>query len=442
MKAKKENITIRELFREKLEFTEVTPDQAVRDRLMRRLERKEFLRFNSNRINIYYVGGVLVAGLVALLALSNDPKPDKEIENIPVQNTLPGKTADNTNTASTVLKDFREITKPRISEGIPAVTSKPEEKREQPVKSSVEENTNAGSIQRLDPAGTISTNRLVARENSVINNLKTVPAEPENKILQSLTEGCMPLKVKFTNSVESCDSCRWSFGDGGFSLQNNPEWIYDSDGEFKVVLSVYNKGAVTTSTSVIKVYQNPIARFEISRDDPTQAMNQLKFINYSANAVKFKWSFGDGGTSEFFEPRYTYSKSGTYNVKLLALSEYGCGDSLMILNAFTGNNYFINFPNAFIPNGGGPTGGYYSTTSDEGSQVFHPVFAGISDYQLRIFSKLGILIFESNDISVGWDGYFKGQLSEPGVYIWKVRGTFLNGEQFIKMGDLTLLKTQ
>jgi len=50
------------------------------------------------------------------------------------------------------------------------------------------------------------------------------------------------------------------------------------------------------------------------------------------------------------------------------------------------------------------------------------------------------LIFETNDINIGWDGYFKGQLSNPGVYIWKVRGNFRNGEPFTKMGDVTLLK--
>ena len=97
-------------------------------------------------------------------------------------------------------------------------------------------------------------------------------------------------------------------------------------------------------------------------------------------------------------------------------------------------------PNAFIPNPQGPSGGFYSSKSDEAAEIFHPSFSGVSDYQMKIFSKLGILIFESNDVNIGWDGYFKGQLSNPGVYIWKIRGNFSNGEPFIKMGDVTLLK--
>jgi hypothetical protein len=63
----------------------------------------------------------------------------------------------------------------------------------------------------------------------------------------------------------------------------------------------------------------------------------------------------------------------------------------------------------------------------------------VTEYQLKIFSKLGIPIYESNDINLGWDGYNKDQLCDAGVYIWKVRGNFRNGESFTKMGDLTLL---
>ena len=154
----------------------------------------------------------------------------------------------------------------------------------------------------------------------------------------------------------------------------------------------------------------------------------------------FKWDFGDGYISQSFEPNHTYSKFGNYNISLVAFSDWGCRDSLIVYNAFSGSECFIKFPNAFIPNTQGPTDGFYSSKSDETAQVFHPSYSGISDYQLKIFSKLGIQIFESNDINIGWDGYNKGQLCESGVFIWKVRGKFRNGEPFIKMGDVTLLK--
>jgi hypothetical protein len=111
-----------------------------------------------------------------------------------------------------------------------------------------------------------------------------------------------------------------------------------------------------------------------------------------------------------------------------------------VSNAFTGKGNFIDFPNAFLPNLNGPLGGHYSSSADDAASIFHPVSSGVSEYQLRIFSKSGMLIFESNDINIGWDGYYKGSLCQSGVYIWKVRGNYINGESFTKMGDLTLLK--
>ena len=31
----------------------------------------------------------------------------------------------------------------------------------------------------------------------------------------------------------------WTFGDGGYSHEKNPEWIFDVEGEYKVVLKVF-----------------------------------------------------------------------------------------------------------------------------------------------------------------------------------------------------------
>jgi PKD repeat protein len=257
----------------------------------------------------------------------------------------------------------------------------------------------------------------------------------------SVTEGCAPLKVTFRNKISEKDSCLWTFGDGGSSGDRNPEWIYDIEGEYRVVLEVIGQdGTTSSSSSVITVFPKPSARFEIGPDKLSIPEEEVRFQNYSAASVKYLWNFGDGNTSEQFEPFHRYEKYGNYNVSLKVYSENGCSDSLTVLNAFSGSAYYIEFPNAFIPNTGGPSGGVYSSKSDESAQVFHPSFSGVSEYHLKIFSKLGVLIFETNDVNIGWDGYFKGQLSNPGVYIWKVRGNFSNGEPFTKMGDVTLLK--
>jgi PKD repeat protein len=435
-------MNIRELFRYKLENSEQIPGESVRTDLMRKLARREFIRFNPSRFNIYYMGSIAAAGIVAALLLTTNPGAGRKPGDI-----APSNSRHLTDTPSEGLQNQQQTER-------------------QPVVNKADKNLNVRSISVPDSSlvserKTIlikperKTGKTVTEERSdslpkksLIKN--NIPERNNIFILQKKTEaafevssrsGCAPLKVKFLNKSAAYDSCQWMFGDGGSSLEKNPEWIFDVEGEYKVLLKAFSSnGTEAVASSVIMVHPKPVARFEIYPQKPIIPDDDIRFINYSMDAVKFKWEFGDGTVSEAFEPDHKYDKYKSYNVQLIVWSEYGCADSLMVLNAFSGSGCYIDFPNAFIPNPDGPAGGYYSIKSDEAAQIFHPVTSGVSDYQLRIFSKMGILIFESNDINFGWDGYMKGQLCEPGVYIWKVRGTFKNGEPFVKMGDVTLLK--
>lgn len=442
LKGKKENMNIRELFRYKLENSEQIPGESVRTDLMRKLARKEFIRFNPARFNIYYLGCIAAAGAVAALLIFSNLGAEIRQGNIApsyngqLTDTLSGglqnqqvKAGRTEMTKDDKSKTISNIQAPdsRIVSEKRTILTKPEER--------------AGNLLNTERSDSFLKKSLITNNIAERNNVFELQKKTEASFVASFSAGCSPLKVKFQNKSVAFDSCHWVFGDGGSSTENNPEWIFDNEGEYRVILKVFSSdGKEAEASSIVTVHPKPVARFEINPQNPIIPDDDIRFINYSMDAVKYRWEFGDGSTSEAFEPDHKYDKYKIYNVRLIVWSEYGCSDSLMVLNAFSGSGCYIDFPNAFIPNPDGPAGGYYSSKSDEAAQIFHPVTSGVSDYQLRIFSKMGILIFESNDINFGWDGYMKGQLSEPGVYIWKVRGTFKNGEPFVKMGDVTLLK--
>jgi PKD repeat protein len=435
-------MNVRELFRSKLENSEVIPADSVKIELMRKLAVREFLHFNPSKFNIYYLGCVAAATLAAILIITREPAGN--------ENQIGG-----TDKKFTVLPDTVSFAVPEKQTSgnkrtvtIEAVSK--DGKKRSTIKSEPDK-----SVNRIDKKAAVKS-EIIAVNGFADSSLKKSAyqdnlADRKTGIaLQrtigaafdvSLKSGCAPLKVKFLNKSTSFDSCRWVFGDGGFSNAENPEWIFDMEGEYKIVLKVFNSyGAQASVSSVITVHKRPVARFEITPEKPVIPDDEIHFMNYSIEAVRYKWEFGDGNTSDAFEPYHKYRKYNSYNIRLIAWSEYGCSDSVLVKNAFSGSGCYINFPNAFIPGSDGPAGGYYSTKSDESARIFHPVSSGVTEYHLKIFSKLGILIFESNDINIGWDGYINGQLSKPGVYIWKVRGTFKNGEPFVKAGDLTLLK--
>ncbi|MGD0581755.1 MAG: PKD domain-containing protein [Bacteroidales bacterium] len=432
---------LEELFKSKLEGAEMIPGVSVSDTLMRMLGRREFLHFRASKFNIYYAGGIVAAGLAAVLIIRSGHSADTVKENTPPSENI-------------ILVDSAI----RKGETIHSRSDKP------PEKELINNSNRSGQVQNQTRQGTTHAN--MRSESVTVINLPSVRGDSllkkdqikdqvtgtvidqnslQKKIYASFdasaVSGCIPMKVRFINRSVSYESCYWTFGDGGYSSSDSPEWIFDNQGEYKVLLKVVGKdGSESTSSLVINVYSNPVARFEIHPENAIIPDDEIHFMNTSADGIKCKWEFGDGKESEAWEPVHKYDRFGNYNLRLIVWSEHGCADSLTILNAFAGYGSYIKFPNAFIPNPDGPAGGYYSLKSDEAAQVFHPVTSGVAEYQLRIFSKIGILIFESNDINVGWDGYHNGELCDPGVYIWKVRGTFKNGEQFVKMGDVTLLK--
>ncbi len=434
MKSKKENISLRELFRQKLEYAEVIPDATVKSKLMRRVARQEFLRFNPGSLNVFYLGGILLAAAAASLLLFSEQNINDQVPVVSL-----GTDTINYSAALPEKEVKNEIIRPSRIHGETitnfqtkqiAVNKEPIEQTESlKNKVSVPQRAISSSMhdRNIFPSGT--------------NKLQGIRKSEGSFIVPLNSSGCAPFKVKFTDNIGSYDSCKWTFGDGGSSTQKDPEWIFDVEGDYKIGLQVYaHDGKILYSSARVTVHPHPQAHFEISPGNAILPEDEIRFMNYSTNSNRFRWDFGDGSGSDFIEPGHVYSKFSNYNVKLVVYSEWGCSDSLTVLNAFSGSGYNIEFPNAFIPNTQGPSGGYYSSKSDEAAQVFHPSFSGVIEYQLKIFSKLGILIFESSDLNLGWDGYNKGQLCEPGVYIWKVRGKYRNGEPFIKMGDITLLQ--
>jgi PKD repeat protein len=436
----REDKMLSDLFRQKLENAEVIPSPSVGANLMRTVGRREFLRFNPARINIWYVGAVAAAGTALAFILSSSPDLKTEEIQAPAQIEIStGSVLKGTeNSLSTALNNVEKKTQTASNERKPEVKNGSEIIVNEKTRSNQSEIREVESTEdrKVNPVPDKDVLAMALPENNKLRgNLRK-----DSYISASATDGCSPLKISFRCLAVPYDSCTWYFGDGGYSSLRDPIWLFDNAGEYKVTLNVFSSGIKSVSSVIITIHPKPEAKFEISPENAVLPNDEITFRNYSDGAESYKWDFGDGATSELYEPHHSYRKFGNYNVRLIAISEFGCSDSLVIYNTFSTSGNYIEFPNAFIPNANGPSGGYFTPKSDEGSQIFHPVFSGVTSYQLRIFSKMGMLIFESNDVNYGWDGYYKGQLCDPGVYIWKVRGNFMSGEQFTRMGDVTLLK--
>jgi PKD repeat protein len=257
------------------------------------------------------------------------------------------------------------------------------------------------------------------------------------------TSGCSPLTVQFINTSLYGEIFTWNFGDGTFSNEENPVHTYFLPGNYIVKLVVNNIAGQSIHNGKITVQQNPTAIFNAY---PTNIVNNQQivvFYNYSYYDSLYLWRFGDGQNSTEENPYHKYENPGSYTVNLTIISKDGCIDSAMletpiIVEWKTG---YVRFPNVFKWNETGPTGGQWSEgVYPEMDYVFRPFFENVLEYKLQIFNRWGVLIYESNDLYKGWDGYYKdGNLALQGVYVWKVTGRYADGNYFDMVGDVTFL---
>ncbi|MFK7773241.1 MAG: gliding motility-associated C-terminal domain-containing protein [Saprospiraceae bacterium] len=116
------------------------------------------------------------------------------------------------------------------------------------------------------------------------------------------------------------------------------------------------------------------------------------------------------------------------------INEDGCTATDQI-TIFVEKNRYVYIPNAFAPDG----------NSD--NQVFM-IYAGKGVEKInnfKIFSRWGEQLYEAkdfypNDNSYGWDGNFKGEKMNPGVYVYFAEIEFSDGLKIIYKGDVTLTR--
>ena len=243
---------------------------------------------------------------------------------------------------------------------------------------------------------------------------------------------CTPLTYDFTNLSFNGKTFTWDFGDGTtFTGFTPPRHTYATTGTYVVKLSVTDPNTCNVTSDTTKVLvvvpgTPPVASFTYS-PVPSLENTPTQFINNSSNAIRYKWDFGDGVRSTQTNPQHQYVSSAINNVCLIALNTLGCADTVCQKVESIVVQYY-DVPNAFTPNGDGKN-------DKVGVRGF-----GIVKMNFRIYNRWGQLVFQSTDLSQGWDGYYQGRLQPMDVYGYTLDVEMYSGEKYTKKGDITLLR--
>lgn len=153
----------------------------------------------------------------------------------------------------------------------------------------------------------------------------------------SATNECLYDSLVFTNSStidapNTITNFIWNFGDGStLDLNENTKHKYMADGMYQVKLTVESDNNCSDDT-IIFVNAYPIPNVNFASINKCINEGESSFSNTSIIATggfdSWQWDFGDTYSSNFLAPTHQYITDGTYAVKLIGISDFGCKDTL------------------------------------------------------------------------------------------------------------------
>jgi gliding motility-associated-like protein len=248
-------------------------------------------------------------------------------------------------------------------------------------------------------------------------------------------QGCAPLVVSFNTTISPTVpgmTYTWDFGDGAGSNYLSPTHLYSTPGSFIVSVVVVSPQGCTISYTLpnpIEVYPSAVADFYPDPDTVLMVMDEVTFINNSGNSTNWEWNFGDGASSNDFQPTHYFNDYGNFNVMLIASNDFGCPDTA-IYRILVNPQFTFYVPNAFTPN----------------ENLINETFKGygtcISNCEMYLFDRWGNKMYESFDINNGWDGRANGssEIAQDDVYVYLFVIKDCLSNKHVYRGIFTLIK--
>ena len=295
-----------------------------------------------------------------------------------------------------------------------------------------------------------------------------IEAYPQFDFMGDPEVQCEPAIVNFTAMVAKPAGSpnlryNWWYGNGDSLMQsttfNPPNIKYDTAKRtwYDVTLIVDNQWGVgpaqacsirKDSIGYIKVLPQPKVGFS---SDPgfftTVAFPKFKFfdetkVRWQRPDVKmdYEWNFGSGDvddTSTKMNPIHSYTADTMkYYVHLTSTiryqyknQEYICWDSISQLRKI-GPDVTVFVPTAFSPEKTGPGA----------NNVFKAVVNGEKTFHIELFNRWGEMLWKTDDKNASWDGFYRGIEAQQDVYMWVIKVTAYDGEEYQYEGTVTLLR--
>ncbi len=247
-----------------------------------------------------------------------------------------------------------------------------------------------------------------------------------------------PFVIDATGDAQICRSENLQLNAvGGNNYHWTPEngldnpWISNpiASPSYTTTYTVYSSDGVcfdATDSAVVSVIQLPMI---YAGADVSVMYGQTYQLNAYSNGGAIQWTpstFLD--CTDCINPIASHVNT-PIEYFLTVTDSFGCrAEDSVFINLFCYDD-LLYIPDAFTPNG------------DNKNDIFRIRTYGISHLDaFRVFNRWGELVFETDNVSEGWDGTWHGEPCTPAVYVWYFQGTCENGFTLTKKGNVTLIR--
>lgn len=148
-----------------------------------------------------------------------------------------------------------------------------------------------------------------------------------------VTNACETKTHVFTNNTTvnaGTLQYSWDFGDNtAKNFTKSPTHTYSTAGQYKVTLTATANGCSSTASKNAYLFPKPVAAytFPAAKYCTNTPVNFTNKSTISSGNIGVMWSFDGGDIGTVNSPTYVFENPGTFTVKMLSISEFGCIDS-------------------------------------------------------------------------------------------------------------------
>ena len=192
--------------------------------------------------------------------------------------------------------------------------------------------------------------------------------------------------------------------------------------------TLLDAGGGTIASITVGVEPPPALCVESNRsfidfDHPILILKDCSLGHYRS-----EWNFSDGArfTGEHIRHRFAHPLPDSFEVTLTSCNRYQCcADTTLV---FPVEILSVWFPNIFFPDAG-ENNRFHCHTSYE-----------VADFELTVYNRQGLLVWETTDIDTPWDGTHGGAPVPQGAYVYRWYLKDIHGHVRTGLGTVTLVR--